>query len=74
MSQTETIKNYLTERKEPVHIDAIVVSTGIKKGSVQAVLSLGTKNGLFLKTGLNTFCINPNPLNKEVKQNDTNTI
>lgn len=68
MSQTDKIKELLTS-KGTTNIDDIVKETGFKKSSCQAVICSGIKKGLFIKTGVNLFAINPNPIKKEVEAN-----
>ena len=74
MSQMDKLRDYLSERKEAVHIDAIEIGTGIKLNSLRALLSLGCKKGLFVKTGVKTYTINYNPLVKEVICDDNKPV
>ena len=73
MNQTDKIKEYLTQRKEPIHINAICEALNIKKGSAQAVLSIGIKNGIFSKPSSNTYTVADCIKKQEVVNNDNTT-
>ena len=64
-TQSEKIKEYLSTTIDPVHVDSIILATGINKRSIRVILSILKRKGDIEKVGVNTY-----KLKREVVKND----